>query len=214
MQEITLKVADNTSKTKLKINDGSPIRMSLNRDSNIKVVTSSSDQKNINLNVHGEGPVKMTSFQDRIVQAVSPTIDLERVDHGVQITVSDITGVKSEMVYDGEKGQAAYTDTTENWNAKRSYIPDRGDIVIYTDYGHMDDGYGNVIDVPGIKIGDGNAYLIDLPFVGADVRYQILTELRAHSGNTLIHVTPEDRAFWNNKLNCTVNDGNLILNRL
>jgi len=107
----------------------------------------------------------------------------------------------------------ARRDTTDNWNANRSFIPLRGEVIIYTDYGHIDDGFGNIISVPGIKIGDGNAYLIDLPFVGADVRYQILNELRAHSNNKLIHVTQEDKDFWNNKLNYTINDGNLIFNR-
>ena len=107
----------------------------------------------------------------------------------------------------------ARRDTTANWNAARTFIPMRGEIIIYTDYGTMDDGYGNVINVPGIKIGDGNAYLIDLPFVGNDVRYQILTELRAHTENTEIHVTAAEKTFWNNKLNYTINDGNLTFNR-
>ena len=107
----------------------------------------------------------------------------------------------------------ARRDTTANWNAARSFIPMRGEIIIYTDHSSMDDGYGNMINVPGIKIGDGSAYLIDLPFVGADVRYQILTELREHSGNTEIHVTGIEKEFWNNKLNYTINDGNLTFNR-
>lgn len=108
----------------------------------------------------------------------------------------------------------ARRDTTENWNAKREFVPLRGEVIIYTDHGSMDDGYGNTISVPGVKIGDGSAYLIDLPFVGNDVRYQILTEIREHSGNTIIHVTPEEKEFWSNKLNCTINDGNLTFNRL
>lgn len=108
----------------------------------------------------------------------------------------------------------ARRDTTENWNAVRSFIPMRGEVIVYTDHSQMEDGFGNVIDVPGIKIGDGSAYLIDLPFVGNDVRYQVLQELREHSGNTVIHVTQADRDFWNNKLNCTVSDGVLTLNRL
>jgi hypothetical protein len=104
-------------------------------------------------------------------------------------------------------------DTTEHWNAHRDFIPMRGEVIIYTDHGKIDDGYGNMIDVPGVKIGDGSAYLIDLPFAGDDVRYQILTELREHSGNTEIHVTQQEKNFWSNKLNFTINDGNLILNR-
>lgn len=105
-------------------------------------------------------------------------------------------------------------DTTENWNAVRSFIPMRGEIIIYTDHGKIEDEYHNRINVPGIKIGDGSAYLIDLPFVNDDVRYQILTELRMHSGNTDIHVTAEEKTFWNNKLNCIVEGENLILNRI
>jgi RNA binding exosome subunit len=107
----------------------------------------------------------------------------------------------------------ARRDTTANWNALRSFVPLRGEIIIYTDHGQMDDGYGNRINVPGIKIGDGNAYLIDLPFVGNDQRYAILQELRAHTGDTAIHVTMSEKDFWNNKLNYTINDGNLTFNR-
>ena len=107
----------------------------------------------------------------------------------------------------------ARRDTTEHWNANRNFVPLRGEVIIYTDHGQMQDNFGNTIDVPGIKIGDGSAYLIDLPFVGNDVRYQILQELREHTGNTVIHVTQEDRDFWNNKLNYVINDGNLTLNR-
>ena len=108
----------------------------------------------------------------------------------------------------------ARRDTTENWNQHRDFIPMRGEICIYMDAGSMDDGYGNTINVPGIKIGDGNAYLIDLPFVGNDQRYAILQELRNHTNDWTIHVSPEDRSFWDNKLNCTQSGETLVLNRL
>lgn len=107
-----------------------------------------------------------------------------------------------------------YIKTTAEWNQMASFIPNRGDVCIYSDHGTITDEFGNEINVPGIKIGDGSAYLIDQPFVGDDVRYQILTELRMHTGNTEIHVTAEEKEFWGNKLNCLVSDGNLILNRL
>lgn len=105
-------------------------------------------------------------------------------------------------------------DTTANWNQRRDFIPMRGEVIIYTDHGTITDDYGEAVSVPGIKVGDGSAYLIDLPFVGTDQRYAILQELKQHTDNMSIHVTAEDREFWNNKLNCTVNDGRLILNRL
>lgn len=108
----------------------------------------------------------------------------------------------------------ARRDTTAHWNEKLNFIPLRGEVIIYTDHGQIEDEFHNMINVPGVKIGDGSAYLIDLPFAGDDVRYQILTELRLHTGNTQIHVTAEEKEFWDNKLNCLVSDGNLILNRL
>lgn len=107
----------------------------------------------------------------------------------------------------------ARRDTTANWNAARSFIPMRGEIIVYTDHGQMDDGYGNTINVPGIKVGDGSAYLVDLPFVGDESRYAILQELRQHTNDWSIHVTAEDRERWNNKLNYSIYDGNLVFNR-
>lgn len=51
--------------------------------------------------------------------------------------------------------------------------------------------------MPGFKIGDGNAYLIDKPFVGeADSKL-----LQQHIEDAGLHIQPGERAFWNNKLN-------------
>lgn len=106
------------------------------------------------------------------------------------------------------------TDTTAHWNEKIGFIPLRGEIIIYSDYNQIDDGYGGKINIPGIKIGDGSAYLIDLPFIGSDARYDgIYQELHDHIDNEYVHVTPENKEFWNNKLNYEVQNGNLILTR-
>lgn len=106
------------------------------------------------------------------------------------------------------------TDTTEHWNEKISFIPLQGEIIVYSDYQQVDDGYGKKINIPGIKIGDGHAYLIDLPFIGSDSRYDsIYQELRDHEDNRYIHVSQEDREFWNSKLNYKIQNGNLILTR-
>ena len=102
----------------------------------------------------------------------------------------------------------ARRDTVANWNSHLSFIPLKGEIIIYTDAGHTDDGQ----DVPNIKIGDGNAYLIDLPFVGADRTNYILQQLGEHTGNSSIHVSQADRTFWNNKLNCSIDGEVLIFN--
>lgn len=100
-------------------------------------------------------------------------------------------------------------DTTENWNKKLTYIPPYGTIVIYTDRRVIDG-----VNYPGIKIADGTTYAVDLPFAGDDTANQICSMLNDHVQNLDIHVTPEEKTFWNNKLNCVVQDGNLILNRL
>jgi len=85
--------------------------------------------------------------------------------------------------------------------------------LIYTDHGTYDDN-GTTITVPGIKISDGSAYANSLPFVGDDVAAAIRNELNAHINDNIRHITSSERTFWNNKLNCTIVNENLQLNRL
>ena len=83
------------------------------------------------------------------------------------------------------------SNTTSFWNNARGYIPKADTIIIYTDYSE---------NAQAIKIGDGTTYVQDLPFVGDDVRDDLL----AHINNTSIHVTSTDKETWNNKIN--IND--------
>ncbi len=76
--------------------------------------------------------------------------------------------------------------TTEEWNAERDLIAKKNTIYVYTDY--TKDELDN--DVPNIKIGDGKAYLIDMPF--------------AYSGG----VTQEQIEFWNNKVAVRLDEEN------
>lgn len=57
--------------------------------------------KPIRLTVRSEEPIEFTSEELRVINAVSPTIDLERVGNGVVITTHDLNGTQSEEVYDG-----------------------------------------------------------------------------------------------------------------
>ena len=99
--------------------------------------------------------------------------------------------------------------TTAEWNENRSMIGQENTFYIYTDRDQKEDGEGNIINIPGIKVGDGRAYLIDLPFVD-DL-------LLTHINNLDIHVTLADKAFWSNKLNVDdeqqIIDNSLIFNR-
>lgn len=89
-------------------------------------------------------------------------------------------------------GAVVLSDTTENWNKKASLISELNTIYVYVDHQTKIDEEGKEIWIPGIKIGDGKAYLIDLPFSD---------ELMiAHINDLGIHVTPEEKEFWNNKV--------------
>ena len=86
-------------------------------------------------------------------------------------------------------------DTTANWAAQSGRESEFGKIYVYTDYRQYEDESGNVHDVPGFKIGDGKAYLIDLPF--AESNDDVLL---AHIGDTNVHITQKERTVWNNKV--------------
>ena len=116
--------------------------------------------------------------------------------------VGDITG-KNIMI-----------GTSEEWAAHSRYRAPAGTICVYTDHGTYKDTNNNDVVVPGIKISDGLAYIEDQPFVGDDVWKAIKKELEDHINDQIRHITAEERAFWNNKLNCDVSGETLQLNRL
>ena len=86
--------------------------------------------------------------------------------------------------------------TTEYWNNQRFFIPPEGTIIFYSDYQTVViDGVAKA--VPGMKVGSGNAYIQDLAFVtgGGDEE-----DLYNHINDTAVHVSADDRARWDNKL--------------
>ena len=105
-------------------------------------------------------------------------------------------------------------DTTENWNKAREFIPKAGEVIIYDDYEVktrtveiQGEAIEETIWVPNIKVGTGNAYVQDLPFVDEIIR-DVLLE---HIHNQNIHVTSSDKQFWNNKVN--IDDAYAQINR-
>jgi len=93
-------------------------------------------------------------------------------------------------------------DTTAAWNANRDFIPLKGELIVYADYEMKDS-----MPVPNFKVGDGDAYLIDLPFVDAVTR----DRLNAHILDDSRHLRAGEREFWNNKSRSYVEDNTLIL---
>lgn len=59
-----------------------------------------------------------------------------------------------------------YYSNTAGWDGQPSLIAERGAIYVYSDHrtAVID---GNTVTIPGMKIGDGSTYLIDLPFTDA-----------------------------------------------
>lgn len=99
-----------------------------------------------------------------------------------------------------------HRNPTAIWNAEPELIGQLNHIYIYTDYLQRDDK-----TYPGIKIGDGNAYLIDSPFINEGVQ-----ALYDHIDDTHVHITEDERDFWNNKITCYLNSEdqeNLILSK-
>lgn len=90
-----------------------------------------------------------------------------------------------------------YDDTTQNWNDQVGFIPPKGAIIVYSDYATKDG-----VDIPNFKVGDGLAYLVDLPFVGDDLRLTLM----GHLQNTTIHITAAEREKWDNKVSCAVTE--------
>ena len=91
-------------------------------------------------------------------------------------------------------------DTTENWNNARGFVPLAGEVIVYNDYKKVRreiNGVVKDVNVPWIKIGDGNAYVQDLPFVEEDINDRLME----HINNMEIHVTLQEKTFWNNKIN-------------
>lgn len=117
--------------------------------------------------------------------------------------------------------------TTEYWREHCDYVPDAGKMVIYDDAFNYD---GFIC--PGLKIGNGNAYIGDLPFLideKAQAIYmndfyrrleQIENTLDEHINDSIRHITQEEREKWNNKINIkegteqTIENETLVFTRL
>ena len=106
-----------------------------------------------------------------------------------------------------------YSKKKSEWDADRDIIAEKDVLYIYSDYKTIQKD-GKQLLVPGLKIGDGVSYLIDIPFVN-NINSEFEDLLLDHINNKVIHVSAYDREFWDNKLNLDLElqDENLILNR-
>lgn len=113
-----------------------------------------------------------------------------------RLKVGDGTTPVVDLPFISAENSAYVTShTTAYWTTNATYIPNEGELIVYSDGG------------PAMKIGDGTTYVADLPFVNGS--------FMEHINNAAIHISSADRNFWNNKINCedTVEQETLILNR-
>lgn len=107
-----------------------------------------------------------------------------------------------------------YSNTKSAWDSDILKIADKDVLYIYTDYKTIEQD-GKSYFLPGLKMGDGKSYLIDLPFINNGIDSQFEQVILDHLNNKIIHISPEERSFWNNKLNYQsqlINE-TLVLNR-
>lgn len=87
-----------------------------------------------------------------------------------------------------------YYNTKAGWDAQKTLVSEAGAIYIYSDYSTIIVD-GETKNVPALKIGDGTSYLIDMPTTNGNIADMLLE----HIQNAVVHVTTDDKTFWNNK---------------
>ena len=130
-----------------------------------------------------DGKVYIDTDNTRI--AVNPSLtasDIAYNDSTVAIILSSLLGSSASI----EVNTTAYWSSYQNASTSKTFY-------VYTD-GYTINGH----NVPRIKLGDGNAYVADLPFLDE--------KMANHIENSNIHVTATEKAFWNTKMTCSEAD--------
>lgn len=160
---------------------------------------------NLDVNISGtesiNDEITADSYLNTVPEIVKHLDATFGIKSGIDISIQSppLTNAEFGSIYVVEGQCKVLYATTETWNSNPLYVSLKGYIYIYSD--RRQDEAGN--NLPGIKIGDGNAYLIDLPFQD-DVLF-------AHIEDVTIHVTQEEKNFWNNKVRCYMADNNTQL---
>lgn len=150
---------------------------------------------NNSVSVDVQQPVRTTNMNVIDIPAGAQSQFVMWKDVDGTISSTSINPIANEAVYAAISTAVAYLELempkihfglTQYWDAEQ-IVSEENTIYIYTDY-QQKDGQ----NLAGIKVGDGTTYLIDLPFI--DALYW------AHINNSDIHVTAEEKEFWNNKV--------------
>lgn len=143
-------------------------------------------------------------ISENIIYAVSPTAKIEQLSNGnFLITITDKNGTTTAQLSTENNGILVKTE--EEWNSTPSVISQRNTLYIYSNHKTLTNQQGDIINIPGIKVGDGLSFIIDLPFVNQEFE----TKLYQHLSNSAIHITNEEREFWNKKVRCFMDETNI-----
>ena len=104
---------------------------------------------------------------------------------GFKVGTGNAALIDLPFITDWIKPSIIQADTTANWNSKPSLVSEENCIYVYTDFKTEDN-----VNIPGFKIGTGNAALIDLPFITDWIESGLVT-------NT-------ERNYWNNKVTAII----------
>jgi len=105
--------------------------------------------------------------------------------------------IKNGVISADGSSSKIVSHTTSEWESLGvSTVSESGVLYVYTDYKKDESGK----NIPGFKMGDGNAYVADLPFSSA--------MFDMHMNNTDIHITAAEREKWNNKVSVLMNEPN------
>lgn len=88
------------------------------------------------------------------------------------IPLADITGPAGQDI------TKIYYNTTDEWSKQTTLVSEYGALYVYSDFTVEDNK-----TIPNFKVGDGAAYVVDLPFI--TLRYD------NHINNTSIHLSTE-----------------------
>lgn len=152
-----------------------------------------------------DGKFYIDTSQKRIL--VNPdTSSADKIAYLKDGVMTDVGAVLDELL---GSSAAFEIHTSQEWIEAGRNISEAGSLYIYSDGYELSDG----TNIPRIKIGDGLAYISDLPFFDEKLRL----DLMSHIDDLDIHVTLEEKRAWWNKLNIDddqeIVDGALMLNR-
>lgn len=133
---------------------------------------------------------------------VESTKDTELAVERPETVVLD-SGIAVE-VGGGAAGAIGLTQkTVSEWSeTDTKTVSEKGHIYVYSDYYTDSEGVAH----PAMRIGDGKAYIADLPVAGVTV--SDVDAIVEHINNADIHITQQERERWNNGgLSITETDG-------